>query len=147
MYIYILTSTDRLFRYITTLHYALDTNVAWSWDWNPPNLMFESVSYRSANKRTTSISGVIRRYVVAFVSLYFCITGYQSAQFIRRALHYSRGSCKFLRQSAQPPCACCHSQNPLRILFLKWLFLCHWSIDFNSISICLWFFFLFVILI
>ena len=32
----------------------------------------------------------------------FCLTGYQSAQFIRRALHYASGNRKFLRQSAQP---------------------------------------------
>ena len=48
-------------------------------------------------------SGIIRHYVVAFVCLHFCLTGYQSAQFIRRVLYYSRGSRQFLRQSAQLP--------------------------------------------
>ena len=47
-------------------------------------------------------SGIIRHYVVAFVCLHFCLTRYQSAQFIRRALHYASGSCKFLHQSAKP---------------------------------------------
>ena len=32
-------------------------------------------------------SGIIRHYVAAFVCLHFCLTGYQSAQFIRRAFH------------------------------------------------------------
>ena len=32
--------------------------------------------------------------------LTFCLTGYQSAQFIRRALHYASGSRKLIRQSA-----------------------------------------------
>ena len=50
-------------------------------------------------------SGIIRHCVVAFVCLHFCLTGYQSAQFVRRALHYASGSRKFLRQSAQPPWA------------------------------------------
>ena len=31
------------------------------------------------------------------------LTGYQSAQFVRRALHYASGNRKFLRPSAQPP--------------------------------------------
>ena len=44
-------------------------------------------------------SGIIRHYVVAFFWLHFCLTEYQSAQFIRRALHYARGCRKFLRQS------------------------------------------------
>ena len=47
--------------------------------------------------------GIIKHYVVAFVSLHFCLTGYQSAQFIRRALHHASGSRKFFRQSVQPP--------------------------------------------
>ena len=48
-------------------------------------------------------SGIIRHYVVAFVCLLFYLTGYQSAQFIRRALYYASGRRKFLCQSAQPP--------------------------------------------
>ena len=44
-------------------------------------------------------SGIIRHYVVAFVCLHFCLTGYQSAQFIQTALLYASGSRKFLRQS------------------------------------------------
>ena len=47
-------------------------------------------------------SGIIKHNVVAFICLYFWLTGYQSAQFIRRALHYANGSRKFLRHSAQP---------------------------------------------
>ena len=53
--------------------------------------------------RTNLTSGIIRHCVIAFVSLHLCLIGYQSAQFIRRALHYANGSLKFLRQSAQPP--------------------------------------------
>ena len=48
-------------------------------------------------------SRIIRPDVVAFVCLHFCSTGHKSAQFVRRALHYASGSCKFLRQSFQPP--------------------------------------------
>ena len=46
-------------------------------------------------------SGIKRHYIVAFVCLQFCLTGYQSAQFIQRALHYLSGSHKFLHLSAQ----------------------------------------------
>ena len=34
-------------------------------------------------------SGIIRHFLVAFVCLYVCLTGYQCLQFIRRALHYA----------------------------------------------------------
>ena len=51
-------------------------------------------------------SGIIRHYVVVFVCLHFCLSRYQRAQFIQRALHYASGSGKFLRQSVQPQCVC-----------------------------------------
>ena len=54
-------------------------------------------------KATYVSSGIIMHYVLAFICLNFCATGYQSAQFVRRALHYASGSRWFLRQSAQPP--------------------------------------------
>ena len=41
-------------------------------------------------------SGIIRHLVVAFVCLHLYLTGYQSAQFVRRALHYASGSRNFL---------------------------------------------------
>ena len=47
-------------------------------------------------------SRIIRYYVVAFFCLHFCLTRYQSAQFIQRALHYVSGSRKFLCQCTQP---------------------------------------------
>ena len=58
-------------------------------------------------------------YVAAFVCIHFHLTGYQRAQFVRRALHYTSGSRKFLRQSAQSPRGsvyvkmiyCCDSDN------------------------------------
>ena len=53
--------------------------------------------------------GIIRHYVIAFVCLHFCLSGYQSAQFIRRALHYAIGSRTFLRQSAQPLGGCVYT--------------------------------------
>ena len=34
-------------------------------------------------------SEIVRHYVVAFVYLHYCLTEYQSAQFIQRALHYA----------------------------------------------------------
>ena len=56
------------------------------------------------NQQVNHVSlGIIRHYAVAFVCLHFCLTRYQSAQFIRRALHYASGSRKFFYQSAQPP--------------------------------------------
>ena len=57
-------------------------------------------------------SGIIRHYVVAFMCLHFCLTRYESANFIWRALYYSSGSRQFLRQSVQPPwgSAYCHPQ-------------------------------------
>ena len=48
-------------------------------------------------------SGIIRHYVVAPVCLHFCLTRYESAQFIRRVFHYASVSRQFLRQSAQAP--------------------------------------------
>ena len=48
-------------------------------------------------------SGIIRHLVVAFVCLYLYLSGYENAQFLRRALHYSSGSRKFLCQSVQIP--------------------------------------------
>ena len=42
-------------------------------------------------------TGIIRHNVVAFVCLHLYLTGYQSAQPVRRALHYVRKSRKFLR--------------------------------------------------
>ena len=48
-------------------------------------------------------SGIIRHYIVPFVCLHFCLSGYQSAQFIGRALYYANSSRKIRRQSVQPP--------------------------------------------
>ena len=59
--------------------------------------------------RPTSVPRWLRNYKVLcsnsssvrmFTFLY--LTGYQSAQFVRRALHYASGCRKLLRQSAQP---------------------------------------------
>ena len=47
-------------------------------------------------------SGIIRHLIVAFVCLHLYLTGYQSAQIVRRPLHYASESRKFLHHSAQP---------------------------------------------
>ena len=64
-------------------------------------------------------SGIVMHYVVAFVCLHFCLTGYQSAQFIRKALHYASGSRKFLHQSAQPTCG----RSTKRLVFFEFIYL------------------------
>ena len=75
-----------------------------------PNQLYIRLSIILLSQQENRVSsGIIRHYVVAFVCLHSCLTGYQSAQFIRRALHYMSGSCKFLHQSTQPQwniCVC-----------------------------------------
>ena len=68
-----------------------------------PAQLYVRLSIIPFNHQANSVSSeIIRHYVVAFVCLHFCLTGYQSAQFIRRALYYAIGNRKFLCQSAQP---------------------------------------------
>ena len=70
-----------------------------------PAQIYVRLSIIPINQQANYVSsGIIRHYVVAFVCLHFCLTGYQSAQFIRRALYYTSGSRKFPRQGAQPSC-------------------------------------------
>ena len=68
----------------------------------PPQLYVRFCILPLSPQTNNVSSGIIRHYVAAFVCLHFCLTGYQSAQFVRRALHYASGSRKFLRQGAQP---------------------------------------------
>ena len=69
-----------------------------------PAQIYVRLSITPLSQQAKHVSlGIIRHYVLAFVCLHFCLIGCQSAQFIRRALHYASGSRKFLRQSAQPP--------------------------------------------
>ena len=68
-----------------------------------PTQLNVRLSIISLSQQANHVStGIIRHYVVAFVCLHFCLTGYQSAQFIQRALHYASGSRRLLCQSAQP---------------------------------------------
>ena len=65
-----------------------------------PAQLYVTLSIVPLSQQANLVSlGIIRHYVVAFICLHFCLTGYQSAQFIQRALHYASGSCKFFRQS------------------------------------------------
>ena len=80
-------------------------------------------------------SGIIRHYVVAFVCLHFCLTGYQNAQFIRRALHYASGSCKFLRQSGKSV-GWLWSKETRRLPFQLQL---HWSVGEDATPFSGWF--------
>ena len=74
-------------------------NVARSCDRNRPNFTFDLISDRSVNKRTTlakvlcSKSSTLQQQPFVYI-LY--LTGYQSAQFVQRALHYACGSWKSL---------------------------------------------------
>ena len=59
-----------------------------------PTQLYVRLIVISFSQQTNHFSpGIIRHYVVAFVCLRFCLTGYQSAQFIRRALHCASSSC------------------------------------------------------
>ena len=69
-----------------------------------PTQIYDRLSIIPLSQQANHVpSGFIRHYIVAFVCLYFCLTGYQSAQFIRRALYFASGSRTFIRQSAQHP--------------------------------------------
>ena len=48
-------------------------------------------------------TGIIKHYIVAFVYLRFCLPDTRVLSSFEELLHYASGSCKFLRQSAQPP--------------------------------------------
>ena len=97
IYIYMLSFTDRLFRRITTFQCRLKLG-------SKPAQLYVRLGTIPLSQQVNHVSsGIIRHYVVAFVCLHFCQTGYQSAQFIRRALHYANGGRKFLRRNAQHP--------------------------------------------
>ena len=67
-----------------------------------PAQLYVRLSIIQLSQQTNHVSsGIIRHYVAALVCLHFCLTGYQSAQFVRRALHYASGKRKFLHQSAR----------------------------------------------
>ena len=53
IYIYIVTHWQTVSLYHNSSVWR-DTADDWSWDRNPPNFTLDLVSYRSANKRTTS---------------------------------------------------------------------------------------------
>ena len=72
-----------------------------------PTQLYVRLSIRSLGQQAYHVGkGIIRYFVAtaaaAFVYILFP-TGYQSAQFVWRALHYASGSWKFPHQSAQPP--------------------------------------------
>ena len=51
-----------------------------------PAQIYVRLSIRPLNQQANDVSsGIIRHYVVAFVCLDFCLTGYQNAQLITRA--------------------------------------------------------------
>ena len=60
----------------------LDTLDALSWNWNPPNFTLDLVSYRSATVNIRQL-GNNKGLCSSFCLFAFCLTGYQSAQFIR----------------------------------------------------------------
>ena len=81
-------------------------------------------------------SGITRHYVVAVICLHFCLTGYQSAQFIRRALHYASGSRKFLRQSTQPPSGNARTHTHIHThIYLGYIYICTYNCTYTYIFI------------
>ena len=85
IYICILSSTDRLFRCITTLQCGQTRRTLEARIETRPNFTLDLVSYRSANKRTTSTRELLGiKQQLSFVYILY-LTGYQSAQFVRRA--------------------------------------------------------------
>ena len=55
--------------------------------WSKPTQLYVRLIIIPTNQQANhTTSGIIRYYVVVFVCLHFCLTWYQSAQFIRRAL-------------------------------------------------------------
>ena len=64
-------------------HGDCENNYNWC-SWNIPQRIGTGTG-RLDNKQANQVSsGITRHYVVAFVCLDFCLTRYQSAQFIRR---------------------------------------------------------------
>ena len=76
-------------------------------DWNPSYIMLDLISDHSANKITKMAKGIIRYYIetaaAAAASICLHFLPYWLPECFRRALHYTSGGRKFLRQSAHPP--------------------------------------------
>ena len=71
-----------------------------------PTQLYVRLSIRPLDQQAYHVGlEIIRYYVATAAAVFVCLhfLSYQSSQFVRIALHYVRGSCKFLRQSAQPP--------------------------------------------
>ena len=101
IYIYILSSTDC---FVVSQLFSVARHIGLLKLGSKPTQFYVRLSIIPLSQQANHIRlGIIRHYVVAFVCLHFWLTGYQSAQFIRRALHDASGSHKFFQQSAQPP--------------------------------------------
>ena len=86
------------------LSLSLSLNFTFFFLLSKPAQLYVRLSIIPLSQQVNHISsGIIRHHVVTFVCLHFCLTIYQSAQFIWRTLHYASGSHKFLCQSAQSP--------------------------------------------
>ena len=101
IYIYSLLQTDC---FVVSQFFGVASQVGRLKLGSKPTQLFVRFSIIPLSQQMNHVSsGIIRHFVATFVCLHFCLTGYQSAQFVRRALHYASGSRKILRQSAQPP--------------------------------------------
>ena len=83
----VLSSTEGLLRCITTL----DTQEASSWDRKPTNFTLDMLANHWAISVTSVSSEIIAHICISFRLLTFYATGYQSVQFVRRALYYTAG--------------------------------------------------------
>ena len=64
----------------------LGTHDASSWDRHPSNFTLKLVSYHSATDDTCQL-GKYMAFCTRFRLFTLCLTGYQCAQFIRKAFH------------------------------------------------------------
>ena len=99
IYIYCHPKTDC---FVVSQHFSVARHVGHLKLGSEPTQLYVSLCIIPLSQQANHVSlGIIRHCVAAFVCLHFCLTGYQNAQFIRRALHYTSGSHNFLRQNAQ----------------------------------------------
>ena len=91
IYIYCHPQTDY---FVVSQLFSVARHVGWLKLGSKPTQLYIRLSIISLSQQANHVSSrIIRHCVVVSVCLHFCLTGYQSGEFIRRALHYASGSC------------------------------------------------------
>ena len=86
--------------FVVSQHYSEARDVQRLKPGSKPAQLYVRLSIIPHNYQANHVGpGIIRYYILAFVCIYLCFTGYLSARFIWRVLHYTSGNHKFLRQS------------------------------------------------